>query len=501
MHVLEALSERIPGGFFVYSANEDGKLLYANAAVIGMFGCETLEAFMKHVGGSFSALVHPLDVERVQESIHRQTLASEEKLSSVVYRIQQNDGTVRWVEHYARFVRTEQSGDVYYVFLADITAKKLAEDAVLLCEKRLNEAKNRLIFSLSHDIRTPMNAILGHTDQARKDLNDNPSVQDHLQKVTSAGKLLLSLTNDLLELSEFDDAVVHPQMEKQNLSAVVCDTVDMMRSEFEAKCIDVTVNQSHCDTKVFMEAPRFQRALLHILAKALKVTPQSGKIDLSLQEKERSKDGYVCFEIIIAEIGAEGSSEMPAIQDETDLDVRLIKRIMDVLGGTVTVSSEKGKGFTCTLSLTLKLADGVLDTLPTSEPLHRTANKRRILLVEDIEISRLLTETVLTESGFDVESVPDGRVAVEAVSNKPEGYYAAVLMDIQMPVMNGYEATKAIRALNRKDVFSLPIIALSSNARMDDKVLSYESGMNEHLTKPFDAEGLIATLNKYAREK
>ena len=113
----------------------------------------------------------------------------------------------------------------------------------------------------------------------------------------------------------------------------------------------------------------------------------------------------------------------------------------------------------------------------------------------------MMVEAVLTESGFAVESVPDGCVAVETVANKPEGYYAAILMDIQMPVMNGYEATRAIRALDREDVFTLPIIALSSNTRMDDKVLSFESGMNEHVAKPFDAEGLVATLNKYLPRK
>ncbi|MBO4300043.1 MAG: response regulator [Desulfovibrio sp.] len=174
------------------------------------------------------------------------------------------------------------------------------------------------------------------------------------------------------------------------------------------------------------------------------------------------------------------------------------KRIMNILGGSVTATSEKGKGSTFILSLPLKLADNATDTLPTVPSLHSNGiNRTRILLMEDIEINRILAKTVLTESGFDVESASDGCDAVEAVSNKPEGYFSAILMDIQMPIMNGYEPTRAIRALDRKDVASLPIIALSANARMEDKAMTLESGMNEHLAKPLDIQGLLATLDKY----
>ena len=123
--------------------------------------------------------------------------------------------------------------------------------------------------------------------------------------------------------------------------------------------------------------------------------------------------------------------------------------------------------------------------------------KQRILVVEDIEINRMLTKTVLTEAGFEVECVSDGSAAVMTVANKPENYYSAILMDIHMPVMNGYEATRAIRALNRKDVFSIPIIALTSNSLIDDRIESFKNGINEHLVKPFDAKNLVAVLNKY----
>ncbi|MBQ9452072.1 MAG: response regulator [Desulfovibrio sp.] len=412
------------------------------------------------------------------------------------------------VKHAVELVRLQRN-------LADEVEKKTREKEQLFLH--VNETKNTLIFNFSHDILTPLNAILGYSELARKHLNDTTVAQDYLQKVSTAGKLLTALTNNLLELSELDANVVHSKMGKNDLAVVVSETVDMLRPEFNAKSIAITVNHEDVQTKVIMDAPRFQRALSHILSNAAKFTPNNGKVMVSILQKGATKSGYVRFDVAVTDTGIGMSSEFlerafNAFEREetstrsgktgTGIGLTITKRIMDILGGSVTVTSEKGKGSTFTLSLPLKLFDGVLDTQPTVQPLSTICiGKKRILLVEDIEINRMLAETVLTESGFEVESVTDGCDAVEAVANKPQGYYAAVLMDIQMPVMNGYEATRAIRALDRKDAASLPIIALSANARMQDKAMSFESGMNEHVAKPFDVQELIGILNKYMIEE
>ena len=499
MHSFDDLTERMPGGFFVYSAQAEEKILYANAAAIAMFGCATFEEFLQQVKGSFHGLVHPDDRKAVEGSIQRQMAANEAKRFQVVYRIRQKDERIRWVENYGQLVHKDPGTSSYYVFLFDITAKKLAEDAALLCEKRLNEAKNTLIGNLAHDLQTPLNAILGYTEQARRDLKDSTALKEHLEKVRSAGKVLMAFSNDLLELSEYGADVVHPQMEKNDLVAVVGDTLDMLRPQFAAKAIEITVNHGDGDTHVIMDAPRFQRALMHILFNAAKLTPGAGKVAIAIRQMGPLDSGFFNFEIVVRDTGADRAAEALSSKP-TDIDLTRSKRIMELLGGNATVTRGNGKGFTFTLTLPLKLVDGTFDTLLTAK-LRKTSDRKRVLLVEDIELSRMMVESVLSESGFEVESVPDGCVAVETVAHKPEGYYSAILMDIQMPVMNGYEATRAIRALDRKDVFSLPIIALSSNARMDDKVQSFESGMNEHVAKPIDAEGLIATLNKYLPQK
>ncbi|MBQ7607895.1 MAG: response regulator [Desulfovibrionaceae bacterium] len=493
MDIFKDLSERMPGGFFVYSADQDEKILYANSTAQTIFGCATYEDFIDHVGGSFSGMVYPEDRTFVQMANKKDAPLN------VVCRIEQKGGAIRWIECYGRIVHTEQ-GDLNYVFFCDITAKKEAQEAREQNRKRLIEVKNRLIFNLARDILTPTKAVLRYTEQAKNNLEDVERLKKCLENVTSACKLHAELTNDLLGLAKFDEDIAHPQMEKSDLALAVENTVDMVKPEFEAKGIDVSVVTCQGDTKVLMVAHRFQRALLHILSNAAKITPAGGKITLAIRKQDFSDSEYTRFEIVVSDIGS-GTPALSPEKAKEELDLSDAVRIMDIFGGKITVESEPDKSLTCTLSLPLKLIDGPVDTQAQKTSARKASAKRRLLLVEDIEMSRLQLEDLLSESEFEVESVSDGRIAVETVASKPEGYYAAILMDIQMPVMNGYEATRAIRALGTKDVFSLPIIALSANSRMDDKILSFESGMNEHVAKPFDAEGLIATINKYLRGK
>ena len=188
----------------------------------------------------------------------------------------------------------------------------------------------------------------------------------------------------------------------------------------------------------------------------------------------------------------------------TGLGLTITKKLLDIMGGSIRFKSKKGKGTTFTVDLPLKLVNKNIEESNTDLNItteHKLNDKHRILLVEDIEVNRMLAETILNESGFLVESVPDGCDAVEAIKNKPEGYYDLVLMDIQMPIMNGYEATRSIRSLGRKDTNTLPIIALSANAREQDKQMSLQSGMNSHVAKPFDVAHLIATINEYIERK
>lgn len=521
MPIYEKITERMPGGFIVYEATPEAKILFANTATIKMFGCETIDEFMDYVHGSFNGMVYHDDVDSVNDSIDQQIADNKNKNDHVIYRIKRKDGSIRWIDDFGHFVTTENAGDLYYVFIYDITDKKLAEDEAkraeeaLTCEKRLNEAKNTFIFNLSHDFRTPINAILGYLQLAKKHINEPDIANDHLDKVATAGKLLLALIDDLLDLSALDANGIRLRSEPKDLSQVVADTLDMFKPQFTTKNFQVELDLAAGQVEVVVDAPRFQRALSNIVSNACKFTPPEGKIKFSIKRTRESESGFARFEIAVTDSGI-GMSEdflsriFVAFERErsstksghlgTGIGLTVAKRIMDIMGGTIRVESTQGVGSTFTLSLPLKIYKAqAAEVKPEKIERQPLRGKGRILLVEDIEINRLMAETILTEFGFEVESVPDGCDAVDKVASTPEYYYTAILMDIQMPVMNGYEATRAIRALGRPDIPDLPIIALSANARPEDKEKSFESGMNAHVAKPFDVEGLIATINKYSK--
>ncbi|MBQ8983530.1 MAG: response regulator [Lachnospiraceae bacterium] len=268
-----------------------------------------------------------------------------------------------------------------------------------------------------------------------------------------------------------------------------------------------------------LDAHRFQRVLSNIISNSVKFTPEHGTIRISACCTETSESGYARYEIKVADTGIGMSEEFmkrmfEAFEREvsstvnsnsgTGLGLTITKNLLDIMGGSLQVESTKGAGSVFTIGLPLKSADHSStadgqtdDTVPSSA--SDTKSQHRILLVEDIEINRVLAETILEEAGYLVASVPDGCDAVDAITNHPEWYYDLVLMDIQMPVMNGYEATRAIRALKREDAKTLPIIALSANARDEDRQRSMESGMNHHIAKPFDVDQLIQAIQDHIR--
>lgn len=263
------------------------------------------------------------------------------------------------------------------------------------------------------------------------------------------------------------------------------------------KSISVTEEYRLPDDTVMLDAEKFKRIIGGLLSNAVKFTPEGGRICLSARRTEVSDSRYGRYAFSVSDTGV-GISEafqktlFDAFEQEVSstesgtsgigLGLSIIKRLVDMMGGSITFESEKDKGTVFTVFLPLKLSAGKGEAEPAApQESYRAEGEHRILLVEDIEINRMLAETILEEAGFLVESVPDGCDAVDAIREHSLWYYDLVLMDIQMPVMNGYEATRAIRALNRADAKTLPIVALSANAMDEDRRMSMESGMNNHV--------------------
>ncbi|MBQ9412963.1 MAG: response regulator [Oscillospiraceae bacterium] len=453
----------------------------------------------------------------------RERLAREATFS-VNYRCHSPEGGVAYVSMSVSRTRGDGQSERAVLSFRDVTehtlalrrelAGKMKTELDLEREKRANEIRSQFLFNVSHDIRTPMNAIMGFTQLAKRHKTEPERLDGYLDRVEESGKQLLELIDDLLDMNRLESGRVELHAEPCNLREQIGLTVDLFRAQAEDKHLRLEEDLDLPGREVLADVLRFRRVLGNLVSNAVKFTPSNGTVRVAARQKQVSESGYARYEFTVSDTGigmseefmlhmydsfAQESSSTKAGAKGTGLGLSITKSLLDIMGGSIAVESQKNKGTVFTVSLPLKYADHKPgETVKTGENTDcRARNAHRVLLVEDIEINRMLAETILEEAGFLVDSVPDGCDAVDAVESHPMWYYDLVLMDIQMPVMNGYEATRAIRAIRRADIQSLPIIALSANAREEDKRMSLESGMNNHVAKPFDMAQLISTINDH----
>ena len=524
--MLKWVAEQVPGGFFVYSAKAPYELFYANSALLEIYGCENLEEFKELTGYTFKGMVYPDDFAEIQESIEEQIADPDnDHLDHVEYRITRKDGKIRWIDDYGHFATFPEHGDAFYVFISDITERRLIQKEKLRMEMELekerqaNEVKAAFLFNISHDILTPLNSIMGFTDLARRHLNEPELLKNYLAKVDESSKQMLSLVNELLDMSKITYGKTQLRSEICDLEEQVLVVVHAFKGRAEEKNISLESVINLPREMVYTDDVNLRKILSALLDNAIKFTPAGGHVKLTARKKKVSDDAnYFRCEFVITDDGVGMREDFMRRMYETfereesstktghisaGLGLAITKKLLDAMGGSIEAVSEKGKGTTFTVGLPFKIyreeGDNSDKTFieEVKEITADSSYNHRILLVDDIELNRLLAETILEESGFSVETVADGVEAVEVFTKHPPGYYDLVLMDIQMPIMNGYEATRAIRSLDRPDAKVLPIIALSANSRDEDKRMSLESGMNYHISKPFDVVQLIDSVNKY----
>ena len=520
--MLKWVAEQVPGGFFVYSAKEPFDIFYVNSAVLDIFGCENLDEFKELTDYTFRGMVYPDDFEAIQKSIEEQIADPDnDRLDHVEYRITRKDGKVRWIDDYGHFATFPEHGDAFYVFISDITERRQIQEEKLRMEMELDkerqasEVKAAFLFNISHDILTPLNSIRGFTELARRHLNEPELLKTYLEKVDESSLQMLTLVNELLDMSKITYGKTQLRSEVCNLEEQVLSVIHAFKSRAEEKNISFESVINLPRELVYTDDVNFRKILSGLIDNAIKFTPSGGHVKFSARKKKVSEDeNYVRCEFVISDDGVGMTPEFMRKMYETfereetstktghisaGLGLAITKKLLDAMGGSIEAVSEKGKGTTFTVGMPFKIYHEEDANKISDAPQIVVENNLgdRILLVDDIELNRMLAETILEESGFSVETVADGVEAVEAFTKHPPGYYDLVLMDIQMPIMNGYEATRAIRALDRPDAKVLPIIALSANSRDEDKRMSMESGMNYHIAKPFDVVQLIAAVNKY----
>ena len=523
------------------------------------------------------------------------------------------------------------------------------QDALMQAQ-HANQAKTTFLSNMSHDIRTPMNAIIGFSTIAASHIDNKDQVRDCLQKVLASSNHLLSLINDILDMSRIESGKVQIKEQECNISELMHNLVNIIQSQVKAKQLDLFIDTFEVvNEDVIADALKLNQVFINLLSNAVKYTPAGGTITFRIMQKTTFRHGYGDYVFIIKDNGMGMSPEFvqhifepferevtvtqSGIQG-TGLGMAITKNIVEMMNGTITVESEVGKGSTFTVELGLKLQDveknaeqikelegmralvvdddfntcdsvskmlkqiGLRSEWTTSgrEAVYRakiaheegdsyhtyiidwqmpetsgveTARRirsvvgeeapiiiltaydwtdieeeakaagvtafcakplfmsdlksvllaanslvdkeeeqapvwtltdfrgKRILLVEDIELNREIAEVILTEAGFQVETAPDGTDAVSMVEKSEEYYYDAILMDVQMPIMNGYEATRTIRNMARKDVGSMPIIAMTANALEEDKEAALKNGMNAHIAKPINMEIFISVLKEF----
>ena len=660
--------DEMPGGFFIYHAAGDEKLIFANQAMLRIFQCETLDEFRAMTGNSFRGIVHPDDLEEVEQSIQEQIAASQYDLDYIEYRITRKDGSVRWIEDYGHFIRNRSVGDIFYVFASDATEKKnhllnlieaynkernsinqehlrrlevieglsinydsilyadLDSDTILpyrlssrtkrqfderfqkrqflwyvsdyidtwvhpedrgmlsratapeyirkrladgktyyinyrvingekiqylqlrivnvskkdhisqivLGYRRVDEelrremeqkqilesalenaklailAKNTFLSNMSHDMRTPLNAIFGFTGLAKKHLDDTAAMCSYLEKIETSSRQLLDLIDKVLEISWTETDNTHITETECSLRSILQDVHRSLSLPASEKNIAFTLDDAglaHPD--IYGDPDKLRHLFLYLADNAVTYTQTDGQVELTVREVEKLSNDYIVYQFIFRDTGIGISeSSLQRIFDPfereknttfsgihgTGLGLTIARNIAEMMQGSIDVESALGVGSTFTVTLRLRIQNQTDPVFADSNEVLQRLFDQKILLVEDNEINLEIETEILEELGFLIDTAENGSIAVEKIRNAKPGEYALILMDIQMPVMDGRAATRAIRSLEDPELSHIPIIALTADAFESDRLKSIECGMDAHLTKPIDVPVLLETI-------
>ncbi|MCH5153943.1 MAG: response regulator [Clostridiales bacterium] len=683
---IRALIDEIPGGFVIYHADKSEKIVYANKALLDIFACKTYSEFIKLTGGTFRGLVHPDDLDRVEDEILAQISEGDDKLDYVEYRITRKDGVMRWVEDYGHYVPGNNGDNFFYVFITDATekiTKQLLERATLLNDQKEKEqrlqslieeydkertlirqedlqrlkvieglsmnydsiiyadldqnlalpyrlstrlvslftkrfeereltwvfdeyikrwvhpddredmaaklafdyirnelsenktyninyrcvingktlyyqmllagvgseegedgvhqivigcrvtddevqqelkhkqlledalekakiadiAKNTFLSNMSHDMRTPLNAIFGYLQLARK-MAENDAVQTYLDKIEFAGKEILDMVEKVLEItySESQDYTLNEQ--PFNILDVLNHEIEKVSPRAKKKDVSIAVHTDMlANADVMGDKDKLAQVLNNLVDNAVKYNKKGGKVDITVMQKVNLPEFTSTFTFEVKDNGVGISEEAighifdPFVREHnttlsgeygTGLGLTITKRLVQAMNGTIHVDSKLGTGTTFTVSISL------LPYMPELDPIlgdeEPNIEGMKILIVEDNEINLEIETEILEDFGFNIDSAENGQIAVDKVKAAKKGDYDLVLMDIQMPVMDGRTAAREIRKLNHP-LSTIPIIALSANAFESDRIASLEAGMDAHINKPLDVDVLIQAIH------
>lgn len=444
--------------------------------------------------------------------------------NSLFHTCERTDGT--WILSMIVPQKYDENGRVVSVLLAnrDFTEEKkreLEQEEALRQEKikaeKANEAKSIFLFNMSHDIRTPMNAILGYSQLMKKELT-NPKLVHYQEMIEQSSQLLLSIINNVLDMARVESGKMELDENYEvvgNITQLVCGA---FAAEASKKNIELNkiVNVEH--KHIITDSTKMQEILSNLISNAIKYTSAGGKVTIDTRELPYDKEGYTLIQTKVSDTGIGMSEEfLPSLFElftrernttlskipGTGLGMAIVKNLVDLMNGSIEVESELGKGSTFTITIPHKIAnkDYTNRNIESSHELDIDFKGKRILLAEDNELNAEITTTILSEMGFEFKTVEDGILCVNEMQHQPANTYDLILMDIQMPNMDGYKATDCIRHLSQPEKANIPIIAMSANAFEEDKKKAFDVKMNDYITKPIDFQKMEEVLKHILSKK
>lgn len=389
--------------------------------------------------------------------------------------------------------------------------RKSAEKA-----RKANEAKTRFLFNMSHDIRTPMNAIAGFSGLLEKSIHDEKKSLDYIKKIRVSSDILLTIINQVLEMARIESGKITLSSESVNIREMVEAMNTVFESSLTKKSLEYQCSLNVVHDQILCDKTKMEEIILNVVSNSIKYTNPHGKITVSIDELDSEDEKNANYKVVVEDNGIGMSQDyLPHIFEEfsrehtstetrvagTGLGLPIVKSLVDRMGGTIEVESEEGKGtrFIMKFSFPVSLENQVREKEKQNIPdITEKLKGKRILLAEDNDLNAEIAETVLVEAGIEVKRVEDGLQCIEELKKMPENYYDVILMDVQMPNMDGYTATQRIRDLDDSRA-EIPIIAMTANAYDEDRRKAQEAGMDGFLAKPLDVDEMMRLLGKITK--
>lgn len=466
------------------------------------------------------------------ENLFEKFRNGEKEASKEFYVINKRINKQMWLKATAVLTQDESNGHInalIYVKSIDDERKREQENKQKLIgayeeAKRANNAKSEFLSKMSHDIRTPLNAILGMTNLAEQSMDDREKLMDCIEKIKTSSDYLLGLINDILDMSKIESGKILIKHEKIDIYSLITDVVNIVEPQAKNRNQKFIYDFSEINHKYVMgDFLRIQQVFINIIANSVKFTGTSGGcIIFKASEIKSQSQGKYCYKFVISDNGIGMKKEFlsdifkPFVREEsstiskvegTGLGMSITKSIIDLMNGEIYVDSEIGKGTTFTVLLHFDAAEELICNSFSAENKNSRIERktfdfsgRRFLIVEDNQLNRKIVNGMFMLTGAVVENADDGQIAVSMFERSHPGYYDAVLMDVLMPNVDGYEASRIIRSMNRSDAKTIPIFAMTANAFEEDKKKSIEAGMDYHVSKPIDFNVMFEKLDEFIKK-